>query len=71
MREQFSNNFRFPLVLWINDEVLKKLLRLAPDLESWATSVEFQLTTDELVKFFQKEVDFLFIPILDVRADHL
>ncbi|HEY9710141.1 MAG TPA: hypothetical protein V6D48_18180, partial [Oculatellaceae cyanobacterium] len=40
IREEFSKHFPFPLVLWVNDEVLKKLLRLAPDLESWATSIE-------------------------------
>jgi hypothetical protein len=48
IREEFSNNFPFPLVLWINDEVQQKLLRLAPDLESWATSVEFTIATDWL-----------------------
>ena len=39
VREEFSQHFPFPLVLWVNDDVLKKLLRIAPDLKSWATSV--------------------------------
>jgi WD40 repeat protein/tetratricopeptide (TPR) repeat protein len=47
-------------VLWINDEVLKKLLRLAPDLESWATSVEFVLATDELLAFLRQKAEQLF-----------
>jgi tetratricopeptide (TPR) repeat protein len=57
IREEFSKHFLFPLVLWVNDEVLKKLLRLAPDLESWATSVEFKFTTDELLDFLQEKVE--------------
>jgi WD40 repeat protein len=48
IREEFSKDFPFPLVLWVNDEVFKTLLRIAPDLESWATSVEFALTADQL-----------------------
>ncbi|MGD1716987.1 hypothetical protein [Dapis sp. BLCC M172] len=31
-------NFHFPLVLWVTDEIHKKLIRLAPDLQSWASS---------------------------------
>ncbi len=60
IREEFSKNFPFPLVLWINDEVLQKLLRIAPDLESWATSVEFVLAIDELLVFLQQKAEQLF-----------
>jgi tetratricopeptide (TPR) repeat protein len=44
----------------VNDEVLKTLLRIAPDLESWATSVEFKFTTDELLDFLRQRTDELF-----------
>ncbi len=60
IREEFSKHFLFPLVLWVNDEVLKKLLRIAPDLESWATSVEYKLTSDELIDLIRKKTDELF-----------
>jgi tetratricopeptide (TPR) repeat protein len=60
IREEFSNNFRFPLVLWVNDEVLKKLLRIAPDLGSWATSVEFAIATDELIDFLKLKIEQIF-----------
>jgi WD40 repeat protein len=60
IREEFSKNFPFPLVLWINDEVQQKLLRLVPDLESWATSVEFKFTTDELLDFLRQKTDEIF-----------
>jgi hypothetical protein len=55
VREEFRNNFPLPLLLWVNDEVLQKLIQLAPDFESWATSVEFKLTTGELLVFLQQK----------------
>jgi WD40 repeat protein/tetratricopeptide (TPR) repeat protein len=60
IREEFKENFPFPLVLWMNDEVFKTLRRIAPDFESWATSVEFSLTTEELINFLRQKVDQLF-----------
>ena len=41
VREEFRKNFRFPLVLWVNDEIVQQLIRLAPDLESWSTRTQF------------------------------
>ena len=46
VREEFRKNFHFPLVLWVTDEILQKLIRLAPDLESWATSIHFTSIKD-------------------------
>ncbi len=37
VRNNFRN-FQFPLVLWVTDEIHKKLIRLAPDIQSWASS---------------------------------
>ncbi|NEQ86444.1 MAG: hypothetical protein F6K26_42190, partial [Moorea sp. SIO2I5] len=48
VREEFRKNFHFPLVLWINDQVQTKLIRVAPDLESWGTTREFQTPPDSL-----------------------
>jgi WD40 repeat protein len=61
IREEFSKSFPFPLILWVNDEVLQKLIRLTPDFESWATSVEFKLATDELLDFLRQKTDELFV----------
>jgi WD40 repeat protein len=73
IREEFSKNFPFPLVLWINDEVQKKLLRLAPDLESWATSVEFVIATDELsyelIYSLRQKAERTFVQFLDYEAN--
>jgi len=60
VREEFSKNFPFPLMLWSNDEVLQKFIRLAPDFESWATTVNFAIATDELLNFLRQKVDQLF-----------
>jgi hypothetical protein len=38
MRDEFRKQFQFPLVLWVNDEILRKLVWLAPDLKDWAAS---------------------------------
>ena len=35
-RNEFSHKFSFPLILWVNDEILQKMVRLAPDFHSWA-----------------------------------
>lgn len=67
VREEFRN-FAFPLVLWVNDEVLQKLIRLAPDFYSWATTVEFAIATDQLIQFIQETTDLVFAKVLDADA---
>ena len=46
VREEFRKNFHFPLVLWITDEISSKLIRSAPDFESWGTSIHFTSIKD-------------------------
>ncbi|MEH2424425.1 MAG: hypothetical protein V7K48_27000 [Nostoc sp.] len=60
VREEFRKNFPFPTLLWINDSVLQKFIRLAADLENWATIIEFENPTDELVNFLQQKRDEIF-----------
>ena len=67
VREEFRN-FAFPLVLWVTDEVLQKLIRLAPDFYSWATTVEFAIATDQLLQFIQQTTDRVFAKVLDAGA---
>jgi hypothetical protein len=38
VRDEFPKQFPFPLILCINDEILQKLIRLAPDFKSWAAN---------------------------------
>ncbi|MFB8797536.1 MAG: hypothetical protein U7126_25650 [Microcoleus sp.] len=65
VREEFRNNFPFPVVLWVTDKILKKLIRLVTDIESWTTTVEFVLGPDELVDFLGKSADRIFSGILE------
>ncbi len=65
VREEFRNNFPFPVVLWVTDKILKKLIRLVTDIETWTTTVEFVLGPDELVDFLGKSADRIFSKILE------
>jgi hypothetical protein len=38
VRDELRQQFKFPLVLWVNDEILRKMVWLAPDLKNWAAS---------------------------------
>ena len=60
VREEFRKNFPFPILLWVNDQVLQKFIRLATDLENWATIIEFENPTDELVNSLQQKTDEIF-----------
>jgi len=57
VREEFRKNFPFPIVFWVNDEVLKKFIRLAPDFDSWTTTIEFAIATDELLNFLRDKAE--------------
>ncbi|NEO84726.1 MAG: hypothetical protein F6J87_10795 [Spirulina sp. SIO3F2] len=40
-RNSFMRDFRFPVVIWLDRPVQRQLLRVAKDLESWGTYVDF------------------------------
>ncbi|MBE9053668.1 hypothetical protein IQ243_25360 [Nostocales cyanobacterium LEGE 11386] len=40
VREEFRKQFPFPVFLWVNDLILRKFIRLSPDLENWASIIE-------------------------------
>ncbi|MEH1880527.1 nSTAND1 domain-containing NTPase, partial [Nostoc sp.] len=69
VREEFRKNFSFPLVLWIDDEIYKKLIQLAPDLESWATTRNFAISTQELVDFIIETANQWFSNNLKLSVD--
>ena len=49
IRDELRKQFTFPLVLWVNDEILRKLVWLAPDLKNWAAStIRFDLPQNQL-----------------------
>ena len=66
VREEFRKQFACPLVLWVTDNVLTQMVRLAPDFYSWATSpITFQLSSSELQTFLRQQTDQLFISLLN------
>jgi len=51
MRDEFRKNLHFPVVLWVNDEILSKLVWLAPDLKNWAaTTIRFDIVNNKLIE---------------------
>ncbi|MBW4644235.1 MAG: hypothetical protein KME23_14830 [Goleter apudmare HA4340-LM2] len=69
LRDEFPKRLPFPLVLWVNEEVLQKIVRLAPDFASWAaTPIRFEMTSEDLLRFLQQETDLLFTKILTLAA---
>ena len=45
---EFSKNFSFPLIFWVTDEILRKMIRTAPDLYNrMPTAIRFVSTTAE------------------------
>lgn len=69
IEDQFRKNFPFPLVLWVTDKVLQKLVRLAPDFHHCAIPpIKFEVATDELIHFIQQTTDEVFAKVLDTDA---
>ncbi|MEQ9550572.1 MAG: AAA family ATPase [Coleofasciculus sp. G3-WIS-01] len=68
VREEFRKNFPFPFILWMNDRVYIRLLRIAPDFESWATTTAFAIPTDDLINALLQAVKFLFAKALAVNS---
>ncbi|HEY9641174.1 MAG TPA: hypothetical protein V6C57_11870, partial [Coleofasciculaceae cyanobacterium] len=67
IREEFRKSFSFPLVLWVNDDILQKLIHLAPDFKSWAaTSIKFELDAPSLIQMLQKTADAMFADSLNL-----
>jgi len=65
IRDEFRKRHPFPIIVWMNDEVLQKVVRLAPDFASWAaTPIHFEMTTRSLLQFLQQETDSLFARVL-------
>lgn len=65
IRDELPKRHAFPMVFWVNEQILQKFLRLAPDFASWAaTPIRFTMTTPELQQFLQRETDVLFAKVI-------
>jgi hypothetical protein len=50
VRDEFRKHCHFPLVLWVNDEIKQKLIRLAPDYKNWAgVPIQFEPEQNTLI----------------------
>ena len=69
VRDEFRKTFPFPLVLWVNDRVLQKLVRLAPDFNSWAgVPIQFAIATSTLIDELRQKADQLFENVFDAGS---
>ena len=68
VREEFRKHCRFPLVLWTTDEIARLFLRLAPDIESWSTRIELNLSTSNLIDWVRGTVNEVFAEVLEMGA---
>ncbi|MDY6936079.1 MAG: hypothetical protein SWY16_00305 [Cyanobacteriota bacterium] len=69
MRNEFQAQCPYPLVLWVNDDVVARLIRLAPDFADFCTSAEFAIAPRNLVYEIRKASDRLFSVVLATGAD--
>ncbi|MBD2458240.1 hypothetical protein H6G80_29765 [Nostoc sp. FACHB-87] len=68
IRDEFPKRHLFPMIFWVNDEILQKVVRLAPDFASWAaTPIRFEMTTTQLQDFLRQETDSLFATVLPTQ----
>ncbi len=68
VREEFRKSFAFPLLLWVNDDILRKLIKQVPDLESWASVVEFDVSPHDLTSFVQAVANDIFNEFFEMGA---
>jgi WD40 repeat protein/tetratricopeptide (TPR) repeat protein len=61
VRDEFRKNFSCPVILWVTDEIVTKMIRLAPDFKSWAAAtIKFEMAVDELINFLAGRADTIF-----------
>jgi WD40 repeat protein len=61
IREEFRKNFPFPILIWIDDPILKTIIRVAPDLESWGSILDFENDTEDLINLIRERTEEIFI----------
>ena len=64
VRDEFRKQFPFPVVLWVNNDVLRQMIRLAPDFQNWSTTMDFQLATNQVLAALKERDASLFNSLL-------
>ncbi|MEG4231683.1 AAA family ATPase [Microcoleus sp. Pol11C3] len=61
VRDEFRKNFSCPVILWVTDDIVTKMIRLAPDFKSWAAAtIKFEMGVDELINFLARRANTIF-----------
>jgi CHASE2 domain-containing sensor protein/DNA replication protein DnaC len=69
VRNEFPQQFHFPLVLWMNDESLQKLTQHATDFKNWAAvPIQFEITSDSLLDGVEQTVQLMLANLLQMGA---
>jgi WD40 repeat protein len=69
VRNEFPQNFHFPLVLWVNDEVLQKLAQSASDFKSWAAvPIQFEMDASILEESIRQTLEARIDGVLNAGA---
>ncbi|MEM9119505.1 MAG: hypothetical protein AAGD09_16735 [Cyanobacteria bacterium P01_F01_bin.56] len=69
-REEFRNNLPCPLVIWVTEQILSRLIRDATDFESWASvTIEFESELADLTELIMHTAEDLFKQLLDSREN--
>ncbi|MDB9517280.1 hypothetical protein PN466_10010 [Roseofilum reptotaenium CS-1145] len=70
IREEFQKNCLFPMIVWVNDSLVKQFIRLAPDFESWATYTVFTIAdSSELLDQLNLRIERLFNQVVEAGGD--
>ncbi|MEG4406197.1 nSTAND1 domain-containing NTPase [Microcoleus sp. MON2_D5] len=69
-RDQFKQDFAFPLILWVTDPVLSKFSRSANDLKSWSPPpIQFTMPPDDLMNLLQQQTSQAFADVDNFKLD--
>ncbi|NER38316.1 MAG: hypothetical protein F6J93_30910 [Oscillatoria sp. SIO1A7] len=72
VREEFRKHCRFPMILWATDAIARKLIRLAPDFETWMTHAEFAIAPADLADLVREKAALFFSYAADLeKSDRL
>ncbi|WP_413173240.1 ribosome assembly protein 4 [Anabaena azotica] len=71
VREEFRNNCKYPVVLWINDQIYQQILESASDFESWGITINFILPFDELINLIKSITENILNNELNINLQEL
>ncbi|MEM9217987.1 MAG: AAA family ATPase [Cyanobacteria bacterium P01_F01_bin.150] len=68
IREEFRH-LPFPIILWLTDDTLKQLIRLAPDFYTWANTFTFHSPTQVFTTFLDELIDDVWQQVKQAREN--